>query len=180
MSAPPDLVLKRSLAVQAYTDGFHAGTDEKRARKRHTMDPLTHPYWIAGYAAGRLAAGHYRAMVVAELAKETDANALLADRKVAERVCERLQADDPIEASKRAHVERERLAELTGRAVELRAVVSDVNPEGAPVHGSRKRWCTRVEAMAADGVTITGLPIEDTPLATARDGARLRVIITKE
>ena len=41
------------LAVRAFGQGFLAGADPRRARRRHTVDASTHEHWRRGFDAGR-------------------------------------------------------------------------------------------------------------------------------
>ena len=43
----------RSLAMRAFTQGFMAGADPKRAVRRHILEPANHEHWRRGFEAGR-------------------------------------------------------------------------------------------------------------------------------
>lgn len=44
-----------ALAVRAFSQGFHAGADPRRALGRHPVDASTHEHWRRGFEAGRQA-----------------------------------------------------------------------------------------------------------------------------
>jgi hypothetical protein len=45
-----------ALAVRAVAQGFQAGADPMRRRRRVVIDPATHQHWRRGFEAGRTAA----------------------------------------------------------------------------------------------------------------------------
>jgi hypothetical protein len=42
-----------ALAIRAFMEGFAVGADGNRSRRRHAVDPSTHPFWRQGHEAGR-------------------------------------------------------------------------------------------------------------------------------
>jgi hypothetical protein len=50
------MTIDQHLQFAAFEQGFGAGADPNRARKRHAVDPNTHASWRKGFDAGRAAA----------------------------------------------------------------------------------------------------------------------------
>lgn len=64
--------LAHCAAMGTYLNGFAAGANPRRSRRRHVYDGSTHAHWLRGYDDGRTAA------YAAERAYETEQRAQLA------------------------------------------------------------------------------------------------------
>lgn len=73
MAKKPFLTIDQELRARAYREGYAAGADLKRDRRRARLEHLTHADWIAGYRKGRadaeLAAGAYAIEIAFEAAR---------------------------------------------------------------------------------------------------------------
>ena len=54
---PITVDIASALAVRAFGQGFLAGADPRRARRRTVVDAATHEHWRQGFEAGREAIG---------------------------------------------------------------------------------------------------------------------------